>query len=206
MYLTGHELTAASSAVAALAIVGGYFGVRSANHNALKIAREERSSRQRDEFNALKRVTYAKILTALAALASASLEQESIVANPEIRGPSRIAVITKRAEALTTARNTAAELGLIASDVLRNLADESLEYASTCTRMSATTFVEGSTRLRLAMRFDLQDIEIPSRAELDRMALQAIASERNDPQSGYSDVPTLPARAADNSESSTFPA
>ena len=43
MILTDHELTAASGAIAALAIVGGYLGVRSANQNALKIAREERS-------------------------------------------------------------------------------------------------------------------------------------------------------------------
>jgi len=42
--LTAHELTAASSAVAALAVLGGYLGVRLANRNALKIAREERPS------------------------------------------------------------------------------------------------------------------------------------------------------------------
>jgi hypothetical protein len=45
MILTGNELAAASSAVAAIGILGGYLGVRSANRNALQIAREERSTR-----------------------------------------------------------------------------------------------------------------------------------------------------------------
>src|ERR1700680_3139965 len=74
MQLTGHELTAASSAVTALAIVGGYLGVRSANRNAVRIAREERSSRREGEANALMRATYARSLTALNVLAVASME------------------------------------------------------------------------------------------------------------------------------------
>jgi hypothetical protein len=44
MILTGNELAAASGAVAAIGILGGYLGVRSANRNALQIAREERST------------------------------------------------------------------------------------------------------------------------------------------------------------------
>jgi hypothetical protein len=79
MVLTGHELTAASSAVAFLAIVSGYFGIRSANRNALNIAREERSTRRRDELNDLRRVTYAKFLVSLDALALASVEQEALL-------------------------------------------------------------------------------------------------------------------------------
>jgi hypothetical protein len=205
MYLTGHELTAASSTVAALAILGGYLGVRSANRNALKIAREERSSRERDELNALKRATYAKFLTALTALASASLEQESITANPEIRGPARIAVITKRAAALTNAQNTFAELGLIAPDILHELASESLKCASMCSRENASAFTRGTTKIRLAMRLDVQSIKIPGPAELDHMALHAIAMQSHNPQSEYSDAPPVPGSAAD-SKSSTFPA
>jgi hypothetical protein len=46
--LTGNDLTAASSIVAALAIVGGYLSVRSANRNAIKIAREERDARHEE--------------------------------------------------------------------------------------------------------------------------------------------------------------
>src|SRR6266513_1436954 len=114
MVLTVHELTAASSAVALLAILGGYLGVRSANRNALKIAREERSSRRRDELDDLRRATYAKFLVALTALAIASLEQEAIAATPQIRGEPRIKAMKKRTDALATARNIAAELDLLA--------------------------------------------------------------------------------------------
>src|SRR6266542_452431 len=74
VYLTEHELAAASSAVAAIAIVGGYLGVRSANRNAIRIAEEERSSRREDEASALIRATYAKNLASLNALAVASME------------------------------------------------------------------------------------------------------------------------------------
>ena len=76
--LTEQELAAASSAVAALAIVGGYLGVRSANRNAVEIAREERSSRRHDELDALKRITYARCVAALLALDTASLDARSL--------------------------------------------------------------------------------------------------------------------------------
>ena len=88
--LTEHELTAASSAVAALAIVGGYLGVRSANRNAVKIAREERSSRRHDELDALKRVAYARCVAALLALNTASTEASALAGEAEIRLGQRI--------------------------------------------------------------------------------------------------------------------
>src|SRR5690348_18251923 len=104
MVLTGHELTAASSAVAVLAILGGYLGVRSANRNALRIAREERSARRKDEFDYLKRSTYARFLEALTTLAMASLEQEKATDDPHNRGEARILAFKRRANALAAAR------------------------------------------------------------------------------------------------------
>jgi hypothetical protein len=50
------------------------------------------------------------------ALASASAEQEAITSTPEIRGDARIAVIRRQTDALTTARNIAMELELLAPD------------------------------------------------------------------------------------------
>jgi hypothetical protein len=64
IHLTSNELSAASSIVAALAIIGGYLGVRSANQNALKIAREERRSQKKEESNQLKRDIYARLTAA----------------------------------------------------------------------------------------------------------------------------------------------
>ena len=78
MHITGSELNAASTTVAALAIIGGYFGIKTSNQNALKLAREERSERRRDELEALLRVTFAKTLASLAALAKANMERTDI--------------------------------------------------------------------------------------------------------------------------------
>jgi hypothetical protein len=60
MHLTSSELSAASSFVAALAIIGGYLGVRMANQNAVDIAREERNSRNSKESIQLKRDIYTR--------------------------------------------------------------------------------------------------------------------------------------------------
>lgn len=78
MQLTAHELTAAASAVAALAILGGYLGVRSANRSAVAIAREERSARRATELDALKRVAYSEFLTALSSLADDQMKFELV--------------------------------------------------------------------------------------------------------------------------------
>lgn len=41
MHLTGHEIELIPSAVAAIAIIGSYFGVRSANHNSRLMAKDQ---------------------------------------------------------------------------------------------------------------------------------------------------------------------
>jgi hypothetical protein len=185
MVLTGHELTAASSAVAVLAILGGYLGVRSANRNALRIAREERSSRRKDEFDYLKRSTYARFLEALATLAMASLEQEEVTADPHIRGETRILAFKRRANALTAARNIAAELDLLTPDLLRGLVNESIKSGSACTRKNEQTFERVVARLRVAMRYDLQGSGIPNLTELERLTHTAIAAQSSSTESEH---------------------
>jgi hypothetical protein len=83
MHLTDHEVTIAttalSSTVAVAAVIWGYRGVRSANRNALEIAREQRSSQREDELRAIKRMMYAKALADLASLIPLSLEQRAFL-------------------------------------------------------------------------------------------------------------------------------
>jgi hypothetical protein len=67
--LTNQELTAASSLVAVVAIVGGYLGIRSANRNALAIAKDTRAAQRKSDLDALKRIAYSGFLSALAKLA-----------------------------------------------------------------------------------------------------------------------------------------
>jgi hypothetical protein len=97
VHLTSNELTAASSIVAALAIVGGYLGVTSANRNALKIARQERSAQKENEFNALKRSAYAQCIMDLTALRIAGNSQEK--ANALLAATERAAILTLTAPA-----------------------------------------------------------------------------------------------------------
>ena len=159
-----------------LAIVGGYIGVRSANRNALTIAAEERSSRRQDELDALKRTTYARLLAALTSLASAALEQEAIVANTQVHGEQRISVMMKKKEALAEARNIAAELDLLATDALRDLANNSLEIARSCGRENEAVFTQATAKLRAVMRYDLHSAELPNLAMVDRSTHDAIAA------------------------------
>jgi hypothetical protein len=173
--LTGHELTAASSAVAVLAILGGYLGIRAANRNAVKIASEERSSRQRDEFKYLKRSTYARFLEALTTLAMASIEEHEITADPHIRGGPVILAIEKQENALAAVRSIAAELSLLIPE-LDGLANESIESATTCNRKDRQAFEQAVTKLRIAMHHDLEGSGIPNLQELDRLAHTAIAA------------------------------
>jgi hypothetical protein len=166
--LTGHELTAASSAVAALAIVGGYLGVRSANRNAVKIAREERSSRRHDELDALKRIAYARCVAALFALNTASIDERSHHAG--------LAEIRQRIDAALAAHDAVVGIEQIAPDRLFDLACEAMESASGPTDEDATAFVRRTFKLRKAMSYDLRGVDIPSPEELDRMADEALSS------------------------------
>lgn len=196
MILTSNELAAVSSGVAALGILGGYLGVKSANRNALKIAREERSTRRRDELNDLRRSTYARFLAALVSLATASLEQEAITTTQEIRGEVRIAAIKRRGDTLATARDTVAELDLLAPGLLRELADEALEAASACTQKRRPQFSGKLSELRAAMHHDLQASEASNFRGLDGIAYSRIAARaRNSEDEGPFVEPSDSAKA-----------
>ena len=171
MHLTDHELTAASSAVAALAIIGGYLGVRSANLNALKIAREERSSRREDELDALKRAIYAKCLSELNALATASLEVEVLRSTP-----SHAKAVRRYIDAMQAAHTASSELEMVAPVLVRRLTTEAFARAVNNTQANKSAFVLSITKLGLAMRYDARGrAEVPHEI-LDQMALASMAA------------------------------
>lgn len=166
MILTGNELAAASSAVAAIGILGGYLGVRSANRNALQIAREERATRRRDELDDLKRATYVRFLAALTSLSVASLEVEDLI-EAGIRGDEVITAAKSKGDAFSAAHDIAAELDLLTSGILRELADEALEKARACQRENRSEFSLKLSELRVAMRRDLPTSDAANFKELD---------------------------------------
>jgi hypothetical protein len=106
----------------------------------------------------------------------AALEQEGIVADAQIHGQQRISAIMKKKEALAEARNTAAELDLLATDALRDLANNSLESARLCSRENEAVFTLEAAKLRAAMRYGLHGAEIPNLAIVDRSTHDAIAA------------------------------
>jgi hypothetical protein len=137
--LTGHELTAASSAVAVLAIIGGYLGVRSANRNAVKIAREERTSRRHDELDAQKRVIYTRCVEALFTLHTASIRASAIDHSE--------AEIRQSIDAALAAHDAVLQVELIAPERLWDQAAKALASASATEDASA--FTQGVPQSRL---------------------------------------------------------
>ena len=195
MILTANELAVVSSAVAVVGIVGGYLGVRSANRNAVKIAREERSTRRRDELDDLKRATYARFLAALTALAAASLRLEAIT-GAGLRADAPITAARKREEAFTAAHDIAAELDLLAPG-MHELAADALEKAHGCTRGNRSHFSARLAELRTTMRRDLPTPEAPNFKELDSAAhanigIPAPSGEITNPVT----APTVPSNEA----------
>jgi hypothetical protein len=164
--LTGNELTAASSTVAALAIIGGYLGVRSANRNALAIAREERSARRHDELLALKRITYAKVLAALNRLAMASIGATSAATSPM---EARQATFKERDDATMASWDVQADLEVLGPAVVRELAYEAHNAAYNCTHANAAAYDLSLTRLKIAMRDDVDGLGTPSMEGLGRV-------------------------------------
>lgn len=204
MILTAGELAAVSSAVAALGILGGYLGVRSANLNAVKIAREERSTRRRDELADLKRATYARFLAALTALAAASLRLEAIT-GAGLRADTPMAA-AKKEEAFAAARGIAAELDLLASGVLHEIAADALEKAHACKRENRSQFSDKLAELRVVMRRDLPTAEAPNFKELDSAAHAKIGIPAPSAETKDLPAPASGPAKAENSDSSSSPA
>ena len=183
--LTEHELTAASSAVTALAIVGGYLGVGSANRNAVRLAREERSSRRQNEANALIRATYARSLAALNVLAIASMEyskprskMRSVdIPNEELQ-EEYAAARAKCSAAEVSAHNVGAEIDLIAPPEICKLETEAHDKATNCEPDTQNEFLLARARLRIAMRYDLQNLDIPEDSELSQLAENELKTKK----------------------------
>lgn len=177
MHLTGNELTAASSVVAALAIVGGYLGVRSANQNALTISREERLSRGKEELDALKRTIYTKTMSELLALADAKI---SVAIREGNRNEAYAEAVRRVSEVTRSVSGCIVELGLMTrSVILSDLANESLFEANKCTHENQEAFIREMWKLRVAMQTDLAGKEIPSAEQLNRLADNAL-TKRSD--------------------------
>jgi hypothetical protein len=177
MHLTGQELTAASGAVAALAIVGGYLGVRSANRNALKIAREERTTRRKDELDALKRATYARLLAALAGLSLAATAKDAASHNAKSSSEHWLSVLRLLITALQIAQDTIAEVNLIAPDIVCELADKAFVAASTCTTTDGSAYYRTFGGLSLAMRNDLRGSAMPSLEEIESIGTVSVPAK-----------------------------
>lgn len=178
MHITGQELAAASSGVAALAIVGGYLGVRSANRNALKLAREERSAKQNNELVALKRMIYLKLLNALDALAVTNMEQKEMEAK-KVSANFRVVTAKRRIEASKVAHSCIVEVTLITDNqMIRDQAREAYQGAITCTGPESEEFTRGVVKLRTSLSNDLYGKEFSSPKELDRMIDKALAKQR----------------------------
>jgi hypothetical protein len=151
--LTSHELTAASSVVAALAVVGGYLGVRSANRNALGIAREERSARRRRELNDLKRTIYSEFLAALSVLADEQISFDAATTNKSKEADD----LWRRAvDSAQTANNKLAQLTLIAPSQIHTMAEGAFKRALKATESDIAAIATEEEQLIVSMRADLE--------------------------------------------------
>jgi hypothetical protein len=153
MQITAHELTGASSVVAALAIVGGYLGVRSANRTAVAIAREERSARRRSDLDVIKRVTYSEFLVALSKLADDQMAFE-IASKDDGNEAGR--VWQRSVDSAQLANDRLAQLELIAPKSICVMAESAFKRALKATREDISAVAADGENLIAAMRADLE--------------------------------------------------
>ena len=185
MYLTSNELSAISSIVAALAIIGGYLGVKSANQNSLKLAGQERDSRKSEDSKQLKRETYARFLTAVLQLRNTGQNE------------------SKQLEVLAQATNEMGLVSLIAPtrvqhhvvQMLNALADvdevEEAEEAEEVEEAEAEKaqkvkekFNTEFAKLMLVMRWGLEGKELPTEEKIERIVKEASSVDLLDGQDG----------------------
>jgi len=161
MQLTDHELAAASSFVAALAIAGGYLGVRSANRSALAIAREERSTRSEDELNALRRVSYIRCLATLTALAQIthSDREETMPADADV-------AVNTMSDPSRAAYTAIADIRLLAPPIVSDLAQTAFQAALTPNPHEYDVYVGAVSLLQVVMKMNLDGERVPDLAEL----------------------------------------
>jgi hypothetical protein len=176
VHLTGHELTLIPSGVAAIAIIGGYLGVRSANRTTLKVAEQERDSKRADELEALKRTTYTRLLSKLNVLMTTSLEANRLMSSESVEASRRKAVAQEQTAAQDDVVDCVTELELLTdnSDLVA-LARESMRAAFGITQQTVKPYSSAASKLQVSLRSDLRDRELPVLA--DQEALPQPAEE-----------------------------
>jgi hypothetical protein len=153
MQLTTHELTSIPSAVAVIAIVGGYLGVRSANLTAVAIAREERDARRRSELDTLKRAAYSAFLLVLSKLADDQIELD--IATKHER-PDRDEIWLRATDSARVANDNLATLSLVAPQSIRASANAAFGRALKATEEDILAVAEEGEELADTMRIDLE--------------------------------------------------
>ncbi len=153
MQLTTHELTAVPSAIAVIAIAGGYLGVRSANLTAVAIAREERAARRRSELDTLKRAAYSAFLVALSKLTDDQIELD-IATNH--KRPDRDEIWLRVTDSARVANDNLATLSLVAPHPIRASANAAFGRALKATEEDILAVAEEGEELADAMRIDLE--------------------------------------------------
>ena len=153
MHLTANELALVSSAVAVVAIVGGYFGVRSANNTAVAIARDERAARRRSELDSQKRMAYSSFLTALSQLAD---DQVQLDIAARQKRTERDELWLRAANSARIANDSLANLFLVAPESIRVLANAAFGHALKASEGDITTLAEEGEELAGMMRDDLE--------------------------------------------------
>jgi hypothetical protein len=109
--LTGNEVGITSSIVAAVAVIAGYLGVRSANQSALDLAREERAENRRNEILELRRSTYARCMEVMYELNNAAVMLASV--EKDTPDSVRLPVLKRVVEAMQAVLNSSAQIKLI---------------------------------------------------------------------------------------------
>ena len=153
MHLTANELALVSSAVAVVAIVGGYFGVRAANSTAVAIARDERAARRRSELDNQKRIAYSSFLAALSLLADDQIQLD--IATRQ-KGTERDELWLRAANSARIANDSLANLCLVAPESIRTLANAAFSHALKASDSDITTLAEEGEELAGMMRNDLE--------------------------------------------------
>ena len=135
-------------------------------------------------------------------LAAASLGLQDMT-KAGVRGEPRLAAAAEKEQAFTAAGDIAAELDLLASGILREIAADALENARGCKRENRSQFSAKLSELRVVMRRDLPTTQAPNFKELDGAAHAKIGM----PAQG-AEIKDLPASAgemvkAENPDSSS---
>jgi hypothetical protein len=153
MNLTANELALVSSAVAVVAIMGGYLGVRSANNTAVAIARDERAARRRSELDSQKRMAYSAFLASLSLLADDQIQLDIAARQKRTE---RNELWLRATNSARIANDSLANLCLVAPESIRTSANAAFSHALKAGESDIATLAEEGEELAGMMRDDLE--------------------------------------------------